>query len=301
MRALTALKSKSQSSIPEFSMAQVSKKTINVRGRLLDLSVPQVMGIVNFTPDSFYKGSRVDSESKVVDRVGSMKEEGVAIIDVGGYSTRPGAPEVSVEEETHRILPVITTIKKNFPELIISVDTFRSHVANVAVQEGAHIVNDVSGGTLDPEMFDTVARLRVPYILMHMRGTPKTMSQLTTYNNLVVDVIKELKGRIDTLRQKGVTDIVVDPGFGFAKDISQNFEMLRNLCEFHQLGYPILAGLSRKATIYRTLGTDAGNALNGTTVLNTLALERGASILRVHDVKAAAEAIKLWMETQRTN
>jgi dihydropteroate synthase len=278
-------------------MAQVNKKTINVRGRLVDLSVPLVMGIVNFTPDSFYKGSRVDSPSAVIDRVGRMQEEGAKIIDVGGYSTRPGAPEVSVEQETERVLSVIVPVRKNFPELIISIDTFRSLVAKAALNEGAHIVNDVSGGTLDESMFDTVAELGVPYILMHMRGTPETMSQLTVYNNLVVDIIKELKGRIDLLRQKGVTDILVDPGFGFAKSISQNFELLKNMSEFRQLGCPILAGLSRKATIYKTLGVDAEDALNGTTALNMLALEQGASVLRVHDVKAASEAVKLWMET----
>lgn len=282
-------------------MAQVNKKTINVRGSLVDLSVPLVMGIVNFTPDSFFKGSRVDSSAAVVDKVGVMKEQGASIIDVGGYSTRPAAPEVPSEEETDRVSSVIIPLKKYFPELIISVDTFRSQVAKVAVQQGAEIINDVSGGTLDEEMFDTVAQLGVPYILMHMRGTPETMSQLTDYNNLVVDIIRELKGRIDLLRQKGVADILVDPGFGFAKTISQNFEILKNLSDFKELGCPILAGLSRKATIYKTLGIEAEEALNGTTVLNTLALERGASILRVHDVKAATEAVKLWIDTQRIN
>lgn len=282
-------------------MAQVSKKTINVGGRLIDLTEPLVMGIVNFTPDSFYKNSRVDSHQAVVDRVGLMQLEGAAIIDVGGYSTRPGAQEVSVAEETDRVLSMVTPINKNFPDLIISVDTFRSQVAKAAVLSGAHIVNDVSGGTLDEEMFDIVAALGVPYILMHMRGTPATMAQLTDYDNLIVDVLKELKLKVDVLRNKGVADIIIDPGFGFAKSIPQNFELLRDLSEFKLLGYPILAGLSRKATIYKTLGVTAEDALNGTTVLNTLALERGASILRVHDVKEAVETVKLWNATQRIN
>jgi len=282
-------------------MAQVNKKTINLRGRLVDLSVPLVMGIVNSTPDSFYIGSRVDSSAAVVDRVGVMLNEGASLIDVGGYSTRPGAAEVSASEETDRVLSVIDPLRNYFPDLIISVDTFRSDIARAAIDKGADIINDVSGGALDEDMFDTVARLGVPYILMHMRGTPGTMSQLTDYDNLVVDIIKELKGSLDRLRQKGVADIWIDPGFGFAKNISQNFEILKNLSEFKQLGCPILAGLSRKGTIYRTLGIDAEDALNGTTVLNTLALEQGASILRVHDVKAAAEAVKLWIATQRLN
>ncbi|REA63136.1 dihydropteroate synthase [Dyadobacter luteus] len=280
-------------------MAQVNKKTVNVGGRLVDLSTPLVMGIVNFTPDSFYSNSRVSSGQAMLDKVGNMIEEGAAIVDVGGYSTRPGAAEVSEQEESDRVLAVIEPVKKYFPDIIISVDTFRSQVAAAAIEAGGHIINDVSGGTLDEQMFDTVAALRVPYILMHMRGTPETMNQLTHYDNLVVDIIRELKSSIDTLRQKGVTDIWVDPGFGFAKNIEQNFSLLKDLREFEQLGYPVLAGLSRKATIYKTLNILPEQALNGTTVLNTLALERGASILRVHDVKEAVEVIKLWTATQR--
>lgn len=280
-------------------MAQVNKKTVNVGGRLVDLSTPLVMGIVNFTPDSFYSDSRVGSEQAVLEKVGKMIEEGAAIIDVGGYSTRPGAAEVGAQEESDRVLSVIEPVKKYFPDIIISVDTFRSQVAEDAVKAGGHIINDVSGGTLDEQMFDTVAALRVPYILMHMRGTPETMNQLTDYNNLVVDIVRELKSSIDVLRQKGVADIWVDPGFGFAKTIEQNFSLLKDLQEFEQLGYPVLVGLSRKATIYKTLNILPEQALNGTTVLNTLALERGASILRVHDVKEAVEVVKLWKATQR--
>ncbi|TDE17437.1 dihydropteroate synthase [Dyadobacter psychrotolerans] len=279
-------------------MSQVNKKTINVRGELIDLSTPLVMGILNRTPDSFYAESRVTSLDAVIERVGIMQQEGASIIDIGGYSTRPGAEEISFAQEIERIESVIGPLRKNFPDLIISIDTFRSEVAKRAVEQGADIINDVAGGILDESMFDMVAMLGVPYILMHMRGTPETMNMLTEYNNVVVDVIKDLKSKIDLLRQKGVTDILLDPGFGFAKNIPQNFQLLANLSEFHQLGYPLLVGLSRKATIYKTLGINAGEALNGTSVLNTIALQNGASILRVHDVKPAAEAVKLWMATQ---
>lgn len=276
-------------------MSQVSKKTLNIRGRLVDLSTPLVMGIVNITPDSFYSGSRVASESELVEKVGRMLSEGASMIDIGGYSTRPGAREVGVEEEGDRVESAIAPLAKYFPELIISVDTFRAAVAEKAIGSGAHIVNDVSGGTLDETMFDTVASLKVPYILMHMRGTPQTMNQLTTYKQLVAEVLTDLKTKIDLLRDKGVTDLIVDPGFGFAKTIPQNFELMRHLSRFQALGYPVLAGISRKTTIYKTLQISPEEALNGTTVLNTLALQQGASILRVHDVGPALEAVKLWM------
>jgi dihydropteroate synthase len=275
-------------------MLQVSKKTLNIRGRLIDLSTPLVMGILNITSDSFFGGSRVNSENEIVERVGSMLEEGAAIIDVGGYSTRPGAKNIEVEEELNSVCIAFDTIDKFFPKTIVSVDTFRSKVANAAVARGAAIINDVSGGTLDPEMFDVVAELKVPYILMHMRGEPETMKHLTQYDHLVKDILKDLNGKILVLRALGVADIIVDPGFGFAKTIQQNFELLRNLSEFEMLGCPVLAGLSRKSSIYKTLNISVEEALNGTTVLNTLALERGASILRVHDVKPAVEAVKLW-------
>ena len=268
---------------------------------MLDLTIPRVMGILNLTPDSFYADSRVGSVEEVIERVGLMSQEGATFVDLGGYSTRPGAREVSLEEEIERIESVIEPIDKYFPKLIISIDTFRSQVARKAVEKGADIINDVSGGTLDADMFDTVAELGVPYVLMHMRGTPQTMNELTYYERLVPDILKDLTGKIGELRQKGVTDIIVDPGFGFAKTISQNFELMGNLSEFNLLGYPVLAGISRKATIYKTLGINADEALNGTTVLNTIALSQGASILRVHDVKPAAEAVKLWMATEGVN
>jgi dihydropteroate synthase len=282
-------------------MAQVSKKTFNVGGVLVDLSTPLVMGIVNITPDSFYEKSRVDSLEVVLERIAQMKQDGASIIDIGGYSTRPGAKEISIMEETERVGSVLEPVRKYFPDLMISIDTFRSQVARLAVERGAHIINDVSGGNLDDEMFETVARLGVPYVLMHMRGTPQTMNNLTDYERLVPDILRDLKGKINILTSMGVKDLLIDPGFGFSKTIPQNFELLRDLSEFGQLGYPLLVGLSRKATIYKTLNTDASHALNGTTVLNTIALQQGAAILRVHDVKPAVEAVKLWTATQRMN
>jgi dihydropteroate synthase len=276
-------------------MSQVSKKTLNIRGRLVDLSAPLVMGIINITPDSFYSGSRVESENELVEKVGQMVTQGAAMVDIGGYSTRPGAQEVGAKEEGDRIESAVAPLTKYFPELIISVDTFRAAVAERGIASGAHIVNDVAGGNLDDDMFDTVAKLKVPYVLMHMRGTPQTMNQLTSYKLLLPEVLSDLKRKIDVLRSKGVTDLIVDPGFGFAKTIPQNFELIKHLSEFQALGYPVLAGLSRKTTIYKTLHISSEEALNGTTVLNTLALQQGASILRVHDVGPAVEAVKLWM------
>jgi dihydropteroate synthase len=276
-------------------MLQVSKKTLNIRGTLLDLSTPVVMGIMNITPDSFYSGSRVVSSDQIVEKAGQMISEGAGILDIGGYSTRPGAREVSAQEEGDRIESAVEPLAKYFPGLIISVDTFRAEVAERGVDKGAHIVNDVAGGTLDDAMFEAVARMRVPYILMHMRGTPQTMNQLTTYERLVPDILRDLRQKVAVLQSKGVADLIIDPGFGFAKSIAQNFELMRELKQFKLLGYPLLVGISRKTTIYKTLQVSPEDALNGTTVLNTLALEHGASILRVHDVKPAVEAVKLWM------
>ncbi len=278
-------------------MVQVSKKTIKIQGRLLDLSVPKVMGILNITPDSFYSGSRMKSMAEVTDSAGQMLEDGALMLDIGGYSTRPGAREVGIEEELDRVVPVIAQLNKYFPELIISVDTFRSKVAYQSVLNGADIINDVAGGNLDDEMYKTVAELGVPYILMHMRGTPETMSKLTDYDALVPNVLRELQGKLIRLRDMGVSDVIVDPGFGFAKTISQNFSLMKDLSEFHKLGCPLLVGISRKGLIYNTLKITAAEALNGTTILNTISLQHGASILRVHDVKPAFEAVKLWKAT----
>lgn len=276
-------------------MLQVSKKTLNIRGALLDLSAPVVMGIMNITPDSFYSGSRVAATDEIVEKAGQMLSEGAGMIDIGGYSTRPGAREVSAEEEGDRIESAVEPLAKFFPDLIISVDTFRAEVAERGIRKGAHIINDVAGGTLDDAMFETVARLRVPYILMHMRGTPQTMNSLTDYERLVPEILTDLRQKVAVLQSRGVADLIIDPGFGFAKTIAQNFELIRELKQFQLLGYPVLVGISRKTTIYKTLHISPEEALNGTTVLNTLALERGASILRVHDVKPAVEAVKLWM------
>ncbi|HWV29958.1 MAG TPA: dihydropteroate synthase, partial [Dyadobacter sp.] len=271
------------------------KKTLNIRGTLLDLSTPVVMGIMNITPDSFYSGSRVGATDEIVEKAGQMLSEGAGMIDIGGYSTRPGARELSAEEEGDRIESAVEPLTKFFPDLIISVDTFRAEVAERGIRKGAHMINDVAGGTLDDAMFETVARLRVPYILMHMRGTPQTMNSLTDYERLVPDILRDLRQKAVVLQSKGVADLVIDPGFGFAKTVAQNFELMRELKQFQLLGYPVLVGISRKTTIYKTLHISPEEALNGTTVLNTLALERGASILRVHDVKPAVEAVKLWM------
>ncbi|SKB73047.1 dihydropteroate synthase [Dyadobacter psychrophilus] len=282
-------------------MLQVSKKTLNIRGKLLDLSTPAVMGILNITPDSFYEGSRMRSEDELLSKAAQMLADGATMIDIGGYSTRPGAKEVEEAEELDRVESAVAPLNKNFPGLIISVDTFRSEVARRAIETGAHIVNDVSGGSLDDQMFEVVSALRVPYILMHMRGTPQTMSTLTTYNQLVPDILKDLKEKLDRLRSLGVADIIVDPGFGFAKNGEQNFELMKHLSEFHLLDCPLLVGISRKGFIYKKLEISAAEALNGTSVMNTLALQQGASIIRVHDVRPAMEAVKLWLAASSVN
>jgi dihydropteroate synthase len=270
-----------------------TNKTLNLNGRLVDLRTPRIMGILNVTPDSFYDGNRYTSEADILKQVEKMLSDGAMFIDVGGYSTRPGAEEISAEEEQKRVLKAVKNISHEFPDAFISVDTFRSEVVRAAVDAGAHLVNDVSGGSLDDAMFKTVAELKVPYILMHMRGTPQTMNKLTVYENLLKDIMDFFHEKIFTLQQLGAKDIIIDPGFGFAKTVEQNFELLSKLDHFNILGKPVLAGLSRKSMIWRTLGITPEEALNGTTSLNTVALLKGASLLRVHDVKQAAEAIKL--------
>ncbi len=273
-------------------------QTLNCHGKPIDLSVPKVMGIINVTPDSFYDGGKTFSEKEILKQAEKMLSEGAAFLDIGGYSTRPGADEISGTEEIRRVTEAVEIILKNFPEALISVDTFRSEVAKKAVEAGAAIVNDVSGGTLDDEMYKTVAKLKVPYILMHMRGTPKTMTKLTDYKNVTVEVLNDLSKKIALARAEGINDIIGDPGFGFAKTREQSFQILNNLELFQNLEVPILAGVSRKSMIYKTLNTSADNALNGTTSLNTIALLKGASILRVHDVKEAVECVKLWREVR---
>ena len=259
----------------------------------MDLSTPHVMGIVNVTPDSFFDGSRFSNEKAILQHVEKIINEGASMIDIGGYSTRPGAIDISEKEELGRVISPIQSILRNFPKATISIDTFRSGVAKAAIDEGALLINDVSGGEADAKMFETVAALDVPYIMMHMRGTPQTMAKQTGYENLLKEMINYFHEKISRLQAKGIKDIVVDPGFGFAKTASQSFEVLQHLDHFKILEKPILAGLSRKSMIWKTLSTNPENALNGTTSLNTIALLKGASILRVHDVKEAMEVAKL--------
>lgn len=273
--------------------------SLNLKGRLVTIDRPWVMGIINITPDSFYSGSRVADEQMLVERVEGMLADGVDVIDVGACSTRPGSQSVDAQEEMDRLRWALMAIRRVAPEMIVSVDTYRADVARRCVEEwGADIINDISGGTIDDKMFDTIARLQVPYVLMHMRGTPETMSSLTDYNDVTADVLDWMAHRIDELRQMGVADIIADPGFGFAKTMEQNYEMLARLEVFHALDAPLLVGVSRKRMIYMPLECTADEALMGTTVINTIALMQGAHILRVHDVKAAAEAVKLVLLTR---
>lgn len=267
--------------------------SIHLAGKLLDLSIPRVMGILNITPDSFYAGSRFMTLDEVLGRVESMLRDGADLVDVGAYSSRPGATKLSAVEEAERLIPMIKEISRTFPEALLSVDTFRADVARRAIDAGAHMVNDISGGALDADMFETIAELDVPYVLMHMRGTPKTMQQLTEYENIVQAISLYFGKRIASLRQLGVKDIILDPGFGFAKTLDQNFEVLSHLDEFHIFGLPLMGAISRKSMVYNALNIDATRALNGTTVLNTHLLMQGVKLLRVHDVAEAKEAITL--------
>ena len=275
-----------------------ANKTLNVNGRLIDLTIPKVMGILNITPDSFYEGSRQTGET-VINKVEQMVNEGVDFIDVGGYSSRPAASDISLDEELKRILPVIKSLKKKFPELIISIDTFRSEVARQAISEGAEMVNDISGGSLDEKMLSVVAYANVPYVMMHMRGTPQTMNQFTNYENLMKEISDYFHPKIYLAQQAGIKDIIIDPGFGFAKKVQQNFELLNNLSHLRIFGKPLLVGLSRKSMIWKTLNISPEEALNGTTSLHTLALLQGASILRVHDVKEAKQCIGLIVSSRQ--
>jgi dihydropteroate synthase len=273
------------------------KNTINVQGKILDISSPIVMGIINITPDSFYAGSRHHSMAEIVERAGKMLDEGASILDVGGYSSRPGAKDISIQEEIERVIGPIQEIHRQYPQAVISIDTFRHSVAKKAIESGAAMINDISGGELDKEMKFLVADMKVPYIIMHMRGTPQTMKTLTEYKNVYISVMDHFQKKTAELHKLGVGDIIVDPGFGFAKTVAQNYELLRNLAYFKALELPILVGISRKSMIFKTLGIQPEEALNGTTVLNTIALEKGAQILRVHDVKQAMEAVKLYNKT----
>jgi len=267
--------------------------TINCSGKLIDLSSPKVMGILNITPNSFFDGGKHSHEKAVLIQVEKMLSEGATFIDIGAYSSKPSADFVSEEEELQRLLPVVQNVVKVFPEAIISIDTFRSKVAKETVENGAAIINDISAGNLDDAMLETVSQLKVPYIMMHMKGTPQTMQSMTQYHNIVKEMMFYFSERVAKARSLGINDLIIDPGFGFAKTLEQNFEVLSKLELFQMLELPILAGLSRKSMIYKTLETSAEFALNGTTSLNTIALLKGAKILRVHDVKEAVECIKL--------
>lgn len=269
--------------------------SIRIGDRLIDLQTPRIMGILNVTPDSFFDGGRYEKESAMLEHAELMLREGATFLDVGAYSSRPGATDVPLEQERIRAVSSVSAIAKSFPEAIISIDTFRSEVARACVEAGAHMVNDISASELDPRMADVVASLGVPYIAMHMRGTPQTMKSLTQYDDLLKEIVDYFHKKLALFNAKGITDIILDPGFGFAKTIDQNFKLLNNFDYLRVCGRPILAGLSRKSMIWRTLNQSAADALNGTTALNSIALTKGASILRVHDVAKANEVVQLFM------
>lgn len=273
--------------------------TICCRGQLIDLSKPRVMGILNATPDSFFKGSRTQSLDQALERAGEMLAEGADFLDVGGYSSRPGAAEVSEAEEKARVVPLIEALAQTYPDALLSIDTFRASVARAALHAGAALVNDISGGARDAAMLPLIAETQVPYILMHMRGTPQDMTSKTNYEDLIGDMLYYFSQRLAAARALGIADCIVDPGFGFAKTREQNFELLAGLEAFKELEVPMLVGLSRKSMIWKTLETTPEKALNGTTALHMLALERGANILRVHDVAEAVECVRLWEALRR--
>ena len=270
---------------------------INIRGELFDLTTPKVMGILNLTPDSFYDGGKFKDINIVDNHISKMIKDGMDILDIGGYSSRPGAKEISLKEETNRVLPIVKHIRKKFPDLIISIDTFRSEIANACLNEGADIINDISAGILDKKMLQTISNFNCVYIMMHMLGKPQNMQNYPSYENVVIEIIQFLSERIKIARDNGIVDLISDPGFGFGKTLENNFEILNNLEKFKILDIPILVGFSRKSMIYKTLKTNSENALNGTSALNTIALTKGVKILRVHDVKEAKECIILYEKT----
>lgn len=273
------------------------KKFININGNPIDLSTPLVMGILNVTPDSFYPGSRKQTEREIAERARQILEEGGTLIDLGGQSTAPLAPMHTAQEERKRVEPALCIIRREFPDATISIDTFYSEVARWAVEKyGVNMINDISGGQIDPDMFETVARLNVPYILMHMRGTPQTMQQLTDYDDLIPDILYYFSEKIAQLNELGVNDVIVDPGFGFSKTLEQNYRLMAYLKYFDTFELPILVGVSRKSMIYRLLGCTSQESLNGTSVLNTVSLLSGADILRVHDVREAVECVRIVRE-----
>ena len=273
---------------------------INIQGTLLDLSIPKVMGVINITPDSFYSGSRVTDEKNIIRTAVKMAEDGADILDIGGYSSRPGADDISVEEEKRRVLKAIRIVSREMPDKIISVDTFRAEIAREAISAGAHIINDISGGEADNNMFGYVEKMNVPYIMMHMQGNPRTMQKNPVYDDVVADILKWFGERIFRLQSAGVKDIIIDPGFGFGKTVDQSFEMLQRLGDFSVADLPLLVGISRKSLIWKTLNITPEEALNGTSVLNAVALLNGADILRVHDVREAVQAVRLIKEIKKS-
>ena len=270
--------------------------TINCKGKLIDLSSPRIMGILNITPDSFYDGGRHKDEASILRHTEQMLKDGASFIDLGGYSSRPGADDIAEEEELSRIQPIVALLVKTFPDILLSIDTFRSRVARQCLEAGAVMVNDISGGDLDSDMMRTVADFGVPYIMMHMKGTPQNMSEKAQYEDLLLEIRKQFSEKLVKARQLKINDIIIDPGFGFAKNSAHNFLLLKYLDLFHAFELPVLVGLSRKSMIYKTLEISADEALNGTTALHMFALTKGAHILRVHDVKEASECVKLYEE-----
>ena len=268
--------------------------TINCKGELIDLSIPKVMGILNVTPNSFFDGGKYKNEDEIISQVDKMIYEGAAFIDIGAYSSKPSAEFVSEKEEIDRIVPAIELILKHFPNALLSIDTFRAEVAKASIESGAAIINDIAAGELDDKMFDVIAKYNVPYIMMHMRGNPQTMQSLTHYDDIVKEILFYFSEKVKKARSLGINDLILDPGFGFAKTTNQNYEVLQKMELFNLLELPVLAGVSRKSMIYKTLNNTAQEALNGTTVINTIALTKGAKILRVHDVKEAVECVTLF-------
>jgi dihydropteroate synthase len=270
-----------------------SNRYIQVRNKLFDLSIPKIMGVLNATPDSFFEGSRVEKNTDLSSRLGAMVNAGMDILDIGGCSTRPGAEEVSEKEELERVLPLIKKIRKEFPEVLISIDTFRASVAEEAFKVGADIINDVQGGNYDPRIWEVAKQYKAPYILTHSRGNSQTMLDMSTYNSIALDILQELSEKISRIKKAGVVDIIIDLGFGFAKTPEQNFELLKNLSVFSMLEFPILCGFSRKSMISKRLDITVEESLNGTSILNTFAVTKGASLIRVHDVKEAKQIVSL--------
>ncbi len=275
------------------------KHTLNIGGKLLSLETPIVMGIINVTPDSFFADTRFSDAGELINKASEMLKDGASILDIGGYSSRPGATNISEEEEIKRVIPAIKQLVSHFPEAIISIDTFRSKVAKLAIEAGASIINDISAGELDDEMFETVASLKVPYIAMHMKGNPQNMVHQTRYENMLLEITNYFYNKLFKLHSLGITDIIIDPGFGFSKTQNQSLHLLNNLEIFKTIEAPLMVGISRKSLIYKTLNISSDKALNGTAILNTIAVLKGASILRVHDVKEAVEIVKLTSEMQK--